>query len=241
MHVRPACLQARPFTNAVQATHWLKLHTSPGAGQSLATVHAHWEPEHDVPQKRKTDDGGPPSAQAKQSLSTLSQQSAPGQPLDPAQLVRQTDFVAQKNPEPHPASFDTAASVAASLPPSAPDGPPSAPAVASAAPPSAVGAPASSLDVPSPTAVSPQPRRHTARTCVRRRVTAPPAMTSVKCTSCSSERTDRRRALRDQARQMPSSRSARGGTWLIACSAIAVIVRLGFTPRFAGMIEPSTT
>jgi hypothetical protein len=31
------------------------------------------------------------------------------------------------------------------------------------------------------------------------------------------------------------------GTWLMACSASAVIVRLGFTPRFAGMMEPSTT
>ena len=29
-------------------------------------------------------------------------------------------------------------------------------------------------------------------------------------------------------------RSRRGGTWLIACSAIAVIVRLGFTPTLAG-------
>jgi hypothetical protein len=29
--------------------------------------------------------------------------------------------------------------------------------------------------------------------------------------------------------------------WLIACSASAVIVRLGLTPRFEGIIEPSTT
>ena len=32
-----------------------------------------------------------------------------------------------------------------------------------------------------------------------------------------------------------------GGTLLIASSLIAVMVRLGFTPRFAGMTEPSTT
>ena len=31
------------------------------------------------------------------------------------------------------------------------------------------------------------------------------------------------------------------GTFDMVCSAIAVMVRLGFTPRFAGMIDPSTT
>lgn len=41
--------------------------------------------------------------------------------------------------------------------------------------------------------------------------------------------------------QTPALRSAFGGIWDIAYSAIAVIVRLGFTPRFAGMIDPSTT
>ena len=30
-------------------------------------------------------------------------------------------------------------------------------------------------------------------------------------------------------------------TWLIACSAIAVIVRLGLTPTLAGIAEPSQT
>jgi hypothetical protein len=32
-----------------------------------------------------------------------------------------------------------------------------------------------------------------------------------------------------------------GGTWLMAYSASAVIVRLGLMPGLAGMIEPSTT
>ena len=40
--------------------------------------------------------------------------------------------------------------------------------------------------------------------------------------------------------QTPVVRWSRAGTWLIACSAIAVMVKLGFTPRFAGMTDPST-
>ena len=36
-------------------------------------------------------------------------------------------------------------------------------------------------------------------------------------------------------------RCSRAATWLIACSAIAVIVRLGLTPTLAGIAEPSQT
>ena len=36
-------------------------------------------------------------------------------------------------------------------------------------------------------------------------------------------------------------RRSRAGTWLIACSAIAVMVRLGFTPTLAGTAAPSQT
>ena len=42
----------------------------------------------------------------------------------------------------------------------------------------------------------------------------------------------------------PRARSparAAAGTWLIACSASAVIVRLGFTPTLAGIADPSQT
>jgi len=41
-------------------------------------------------------------------------------------------------------------------------------------------------------------------------------------------------------RHLSNSQLAFGATLLIAYSASAVIVRLGFTPGFAGMIEPST-
>jgi hypothetical protein len=39
----------------------------------------------------------------------------------------------------------------------------------------------------------------------------------------------------------PTGRFYVAATWLIACSAIAVIVRLGFTPTLAGIAEPSQT
>ena len=47
----------------------------------------------------------------------------------------------------------------------------------------------------------------------------------------------------DAGRRRPALSTERffGGTGLITCSAIAVMVKLGFTPRLAGKIEPSTT
>ncbi len=43
----------------------------------------------------------------------------------------------------------------------------------------------------------------------------------------------------DDASSVPTAGTLASGTWVMASSAIAVIVRLGFTPTFAGTVEPS--
>jgi hypothetical protein len=44
-----------------------------------------------------------------------------------------------------------------------------------------------------------------------------------------------------RASTLPVAGSPMAGTWLIACSASAVIVSDGLTPTFAGIAEPSQT